>query len=100
MQTLTPRERESLSHQCPAWHTLPDRDAITRDFEFADFTTAWAFMTCVAALAERMDHHPEWSNSYNRVTITLTTHDASGLTRRDATLAAGIDETLDLSRAP
>lgn len=92
MQTLTQPERDALSHRCPNWHLLPDRDAITRDFKFSDFTTAWAFMTRVAALADRMDHHPEWSNTYNRVSITLTTHDAPGLTRRDAALAAAIDE--------
>lgn len=94
MQTLTPPERDALSHRCPAWRVLPDRDAIGRDFKFPDFTAAWAFMTRVAALAERMDHHPEWSNTYNRVSITLTTHDAPGLTRRDAALAAAIDQAI------
>ena len=59
MQTLTQPERDALSRQCPAWRLLPDRDALTRDFKFPDFPAAWSFMTRVAALADRMDHHPE-----------------------------------------
>lgn len=94
MHTLTESERDALWHRCPEWRTLPGRDAITRDLKFADFRAAWAFMTRVAALADRMDHHPEWSNPYNRVSIILTTHDASGLTRRDADLAAAIDQAV------
>jgi len=70
---------------------LPDRDAITRDFKFKDFSAAWGFMARVALLAEQGDHHPEWSNVYNRVSITLTTHDAGGLSERDVKLARAID---------
>ncbi|MDP9095933.1 MAG: 4a-hydroxytetrahydrobiopterin dehydratase [Pseudomonadota bacterium] len=99
MQTLTQRERATLSQECPAWHPCPDRDALSRDFSFRDFTAAWTFMNRVATIAERMDHHPEWSNAYNRVSITLTTHDSAGLTRRDAALAAAIDEVLALLSA-
>ena len=66
-------------------------DAITKHWQFADFVEAFGFMARVAMLAEKADHHPEWSNVYNRVTITLTTHDAGGLSERDMTLAAQID---------
>ena len=91
MQTLTPPERETFFQTTPHWQLLPDRDAIVRTLKFDDFTTAWAFMGRVAAIAERMDHHPEWSNTYNKVTILLTTHDAGGLTRRDTGMATAID---------
>ncbi|MFN0042371.1 MAG: 4a-hydroxytetrahydrobiopterin dehydratase [Alphaproteobacteria bacterium] len=73
------------------WQEVAGRDAITREFRFKDFNQAFGFMTRVALMAERMDHHPEWSNVYNRVTITLTTHDAGGLSARDVALAAFID---------
>lgn len=67
-----------------------------REFEFADFSEAFAFMTRVAFLAERADHHPDWSNSWNRVSISLTTHDAGNVvTTSDRELAAAIDELLD-----
>ncbi|MEM7490067.1 MAG: 4a-hydroxytetrahydrobiopterin dehydratase [Pseudomonadota bacterium] len=65
--------------------------ALTRQFKFADFSEAWAFMTRVALIAEAMDHHPEWSNVYNRVDIRLTTHDAGGLTDLDRDMATRID---------
>ena len=64
---------------------------LLQDFRFDDFVGAFSFMAAVAMLAERADHHPEWSNVYNRVTIRLTTHDANGLTRRDFDLAGAID---------
>jgi 4a-hydroxytetrahydrobiopterin dehydratase len=67
------------------------RDAIQRDFAFADFSEAWGFMARVALLAEKQDHHPEWSNVWNRVSITLATHDAGGLSLRDIKLAQAID---------
>jgi 4a-hydroxytetrahydrobiopterin dehydratase len=70
---------------------VPGRDAIQRDFAFADFSAAWGFMSRVALLAEKQDHHPEWSNVWNRVSITLSTHDAGGLSARDLTLAQAID---------
>ena len=83
--------RASLARDLPAWTTVEGRDAITRTFHFADFNQAWGFMCRVALLAEKQDHHPEWSNVWNRVTITLTTHDAGGLSARDVALAKGID---------
>ena len=74
--------------------TLPDWDlrdgALCRDFQFRDFVEAFAFMTSVALVAERMNHHPDWTNVYNRVSIRLTTHDAGGVTEKDHALAAAI----------
>ena len=68
-----------------------DRSAIERTLKFADFNSAFAFMTRVALKAETMDHHPEWSNVYNRVSVLLTTHDAGGVTELDTTMARFID---------
>ena len=73
------------------WAYDPEAKGIRREFSFSDFAAAFAFMTRVAILAEKADHHPEWSNVYNRVTILLTTHDAGGLSRRDIDLATAID---------
>ncbi len=73
------------------WRTVPDRDAITKTFVFADFNAAFGFMTRVALLAEKLDHHPEWFNVYGRVEVTLATHDAGGVTERDIVLAAAMD---------
>ncbi len=73
----------------PGWNR--DGDHIVRAYRFADFTHAFAFMTRVALLAEKADHHPEWSNVYDKVAIRLTTHDAGGLTARDVDLARAID---------
>jgi 4a-hydroxytetrahydrobiopterin dehydratase len=69
-----------------------DRPAIERTLKFTDFNTAFAFMTRVALKAETMDHHPEWSNVYNRVSVLLTTHDAGGVTELDTTMARFIDD--------
>ena len=88
---LSDSERAALLAAHPAWTHDTERDAITREYRFADFSAAFGFMTRVALLAEAQDHHPEWSNVYNRVTITLTTHDADGLSVRDAAMAAAID---------
>ena len=74
------------------WTHDEKRDAITREFEFADFNRAFAFMTQVALAAEKADHHPEWSNVYNKVRVTLTTHDAGGVTQKDLDLARFADE--------
>lgn len=79
----------------PHWEFDGKDSAIHREFVFADFTEAWAFMRKVAALAEAGNHHPDWSNAYNRVAITLTTHDAGGLTRRDIALAHQIDAIIE-----
>jgi len=86
--------RETLARNCPQWRNVSGRDAIERSFRFADFSEAWGFMSRVALLAEQHQHHPEWSNVWNRVEITLSTHDAGGLTDRDAELAAAIDSLL------
>ena len=91
MQTLSPEERALLAVQLPGWRMAEGRDAIERSFKFTDFSAAWGFMSRVALLAETMDHHPEWSNVYNRVAITLTTHDAGGLSARDVAMAGAID---------
>lgn len=73
------------------WQEVAGRDAIQRSFKFETFGEAFAFMTRVALMAEKMDHHPEWFNVYNRVDITLSTHDAGGLSERDLKLAKAID---------
>ena len=76
----------------PAWRRADDpRPAISRSLKFADFNAAFGFMSRVALKAEVMDHHPEWSNVYNRVEVLLTTHDAGGVTQKDIDLARFID---------
>lgn len=91
IQQLTDGERIAAMSHLPGWDLQLDKTAISRDFEFHDFSGAFAFMTQVALLAEKHDHHPEWSNVYNRVQITLTTHDAGGLSERDIAMAKAID---------
>lgn len=88
---LTDGHREESLAALPAWSYDPARDAISRRFLFGDFGEAFAFMTRVALLAEKADHHPEWSNVWNRVDVLLTTHDAGGLSTRDIQMAAAID---------
>lgn len=88
---LTEAERADLAASLPEWQLAEGREAITRRFTFADFSAAFGFMARVALLAEKQDHHPEWSNVWNRVEITLTTHDAGGLSARDVALAKAID---------
>ena len=88
---LTSEERASELADLRGWQAVAGRDAIQRHFRFADFTAAWGFMTKVALAAEKADHHPEWFNVYNRVEITLSTHEADGLTSRDIELARFID---------
>jgi 4a-hydroxytetrahydrobiopterin dehydratase len=75
----------------PEWHEAHGREAITRTFRFRDFSSAFAFMTRVALLAEKMDHHPEWCNVYDRVDVTLATHDADGITEKDIAMAKAMD---------
>ncbi len=91
IEPLPQDARDQLAASLPRWRVLPDRDALSRDFKFRDFSAAWGFMARVALLAEQRDHHPEWSNVYNRVSIILTTHDAGGLSERDVGLARAID---------
>lgn len=88
---LTDAERQAALGQLPGWTLREDGAAIMRTLKFADFNAAFAFMTRVALQAEKIDHHPEWFNVYNRVEITLTTHDADGLSTRDIALATFID---------
>lgn len=83
--------RAALRATLPGWSVVEGRDAIRRGFRFKDFSEAWGFMARVALLAEAQDHHPEWSNVWNRVEIVLTTHDAGGLSARDVRLAQAID---------
>jgi 4a-hydroxytetrahydrobiopterin dehydratase len=88
---LSPEEREAALSELPHWSWDGNRAGIARSFKFADFGEAFAFMTRVAMLSEKADHHPEWSNVWNRVDILLTTHSAGGLTAKDITLAKSID---------
>lgn len=77
----------------PGWSALPGaRDAIRRTYKFPDFNAAFGFMTRVALMADKLDHHPEWFNVYNRVEVTLATHDANGVTALDVQLATFMDE--------
>jgi 4a-hydroxytetrahydrobiopterin dehydratase len=89
--SLSTEERSGLATRLPHWRLVDGRDAIFRSIRFGDFSEAFAFMTRVALLAEKMDHHPEWFNVYNRVEITLSTHDCGGLSKRDVALAEAID---------
>lgn len=91
VEKLTGSERDSWLATLKQWTEARGGDAIERHFEFADFSEAFAFMTRIALLAEQHDHHPEWSNVYNRVHIVLTTHDADGLSHRDVELAEAIN---------
>jgi 4a-hydroxytetrahydrobiopterin dehydratase len=89
--TLDQSARDALPATLPGWQHDPVRDAIQRSFRFDNFVDAFAFMAQLALHAEKHDHHPEWFNVYNRVDITLTTHDAGGLTERDLALARAAD---------
>lgn len=77
--------------QLSGWTAQAGRDAIVKTYKFADFNEAFGFMSRVALVAEKMDHHPEWSNVYSRVEVTLTTHDAGGVTQKDIDLARFMD---------
>ena len=90
-QRLADDERAAALASLKGWAPVPGRDAIAKQLTFAGFGEAFAFMTRVALIAEKLDHHPEWSNVYNRVDITLSTHDAGGLTLLDVALAQAID---------
>lgn len=82
------------------WRAAEGRDAIVKEFRFKDFNAAWGFMSRVALYAERADHHPEWFNVYNRVDVTLATHDAGGVTDKDVALAHFMDEAFTQIIAP
>jgi 4a-hydroxytetrahydrobiopterin dehydratase len=91
IQKLTSEQRATQLAALRDWQPVAGRDAIHREFKFADFNEAFGFMTRVAIKAQEMDHHPEWFNVYNKVEITLSTHDANGVTERDIKLATFID---------
>ena len=92
MAKLTGDERGKVLAELPGWRMVDGRDAIAKSFAFKDFNQAFAFMTRVALMAEKMDHHPEWSNVYKTVDVTLSTHDAGGLTELDVKLAEAMDK--------
>jgi 4a-hydroxytetrahydrobiopterin dehydratase len=94
IEPLNETERAEALDGLTDWDYDDARDAITRTILFADFVEAFGFMTQVALLAEKADHHPEWKNVYNRVDILLTTHDAGGLSERDVDMAEAIDAIL------
>jgi 4a-hydroxytetrahydrobiopterin dehydratase len=91
-QRLDEQARAAAMAELAGWRLVEGRDAIEKTFRFADVGAAWGVMSRVALAAERLDHHPEWSNTYNRVTIVLTTHDSGGLTELDVALARHIDQ--------
>ena len=92
---LTDATRDEAVGRLPGWSLRADGLAIVRTFTFADFSEAFGFMTRVALIAEKSDHHPEWCNVWNRVEITLTTHDAGGLSARDVAMAEAIGAMVD-----
>lgn len=91
VEKLSTEARVRFFADHPGWTAVEGRDAATRAFKFNDFNAAFGFMTRVAIAADKADHHPEWSNVYNKVEITLTTHDAGGLTEQDVALADFIE---------
>ncbi len=96
-QKLSETERTDSIKQLLGWELLQGRDAITKSFKFKTFNQAFGFMTQVALIAEKLNHHPEWFNVYNRVDITLSTHDAGGLTELDIKLAEKINKVSSAS---
>jgi 4a-hydroxytetrahydrobiopterin dehydratase len=91
-QKLGGETRKAALARLKGWSETSGRDAITRKFVFADFNEAFGFMTRAALVAEKLDHHPEWFNVYKTVEVTLSTHDAGGLTERDIKLAEAMDK--------
>src|SRR5690606_13190639 len=89
---LSGESRTAALARLPDWSEAENRDAITRVFRFSDFSGAFGFMARVALVAEKLDHHPEWTNVYNRIEVILSTHDAGGLTDRDVALAEAMDK--------
>jgi len=92
VERLVGAARHTALRELRGWSEVEDRDAIRRSYHFSSFSEAWGFLARVALLAEKMDHHPEIFNVYDRVEIILSTHDAGGLSERDIRLAAAIDE--------
>jgi 4a-hydroxytetrahydrobiopterin dehydratase len=91
-EKLTGSARKTALDMLSGWSEVKGRDAITKKFTFADFNEAFGFMARVALIAEKADHHPEWFNVYNKVEVTLSTHDAGGVTARDVKLATAMDK--------
>ncbi|MHA1190046.1 MAG: RNA 2',3'-cyclic phosphodiesterase [Alphaproteobacteria bacterium] len=89
---LTGDDRRKAMADLPLWRDVTGRDAMARTFKFKDFNAAFGFMTRVAMIAETMDHHPEWSNVYNRVEVVLATHSAGGVTQKDIALAGAMEK--------
>ena len=96
LQKLSAEEVQSLLDDFPRWKLSEDQNSMKANFAFKDFVSAWTFMSAIAMVAEKQDHHPEWYNVYNKVEITLTTHDVAGLSARDRKLASFIEETAAL----
>jgi 4a-hydroxytetrahydrobiopterin dehydratase len=92
VERLAGAARKAALKELHGWSEVEDRDAIRKTYHFGNFVEAWGFMSQVALIAEKMDHHPEWFNVYNRVEIILTTHDAGGLSERDLRLGHAVDE--------
>ena len=95
VERLSPDARSAALAALAHWQDVEDRDAITRTFRFKDFNAAFGFMTRCALKADQMDHHPEWFNVYNRVEVTLSTHDCDGLSERDVELATFMDSVAE-----
>ena len=91
VEKLTAGERKTALTKLMGWSDVAGRDAISKTFAFKDFNEAFGFMARAALIAEKLDHHPEWFNVYNKVEVTLSTHDAGGVTERDVKLAAEMD---------
>ena len=90
-EKLTGAARQSALAKLNGWSEVKGRDAISRKFTFKDFNEAFGFMARAALIAEKLDHHPEWFNVYNKVEVTLSTHDAGGVTQKDIDLATAMD---------
>jgi len=92
VEKLTQAQRDEYLSGMAGWRHMSDRDAIQKTFKFGDFAEAFGFMARIAIQAEKMNHHPEWFNVYNRVEVTLTTHDVDGLSMNDIELARLMDD--------
>ena len=97
VEKLTGNARQAALAKLAGWSEVKGRDAISRKFTFKDFSEAFGFMARAALVAEKLDHHPEWFNVYNKVEVTLATHDAGGVTERDVKLAEAMDRLAEPS---
>ena len=98
LEKLTGNARQAALAKLSGWSEVEGRDAISRKFTFKDFSEAFGFMARAALMAEKLDHHPEWFNVYNKVEVTLATHEAGGVTERDVQLAQGMNRLAAASR--